>query len=215
MISCLDDRIHDVIIFEQSQYRRSTLDNPIAPVRGNRLALSAIYVGGRDKRRDEEWRYISSRRDWWGVKASWEHLLPISSRWFSFGYSLEGVYTNHPQFEDLHATSASMPHYAPTTHSKMIYMPEYHAARYAAAGVMPVFRVIDNLYLRAGFYAMYRQPMASVATWQYIADFSISYNSIVGPVSLTLTKYDISSPNNLYLTFNFGYLLFAPKGTFY
>ena len=37
----------------------------------------------------------------------------------------------------------------------------------------------------------------------------------IGPVSLSLTKYDLKSWPNMYLTFNFGYAIFAPSGHFY
>ena len=49
----------------------------------------------------------------------------------------------------------------------------------------------------------------------YIADASFVYHTPIGPVSLSLTKYDLRDRKNLYLIFSFGYALFAPKGTFY
>ena len=51
--------------------------------------------------------------------------------------------------------------------------------------------------------------------WHYIAEASLVYHSPIGPVSLALTKYDLKDWKNMYLTFNFGYAIFAPKGTFY
>lgn len=208
----------------RAQVRRSTLDNPLWPVRGNSISLSGIFVDGRDKmyadfdeagvRRTER---LVSHRSWLGARVSWSHYFEIPQcRWFSFGYGAEAVYTDHPRFNDLGATLVSLPQYAPTTHSQMIYMPEYHAARYVAASVMPTFRIIENLYVRAGFYAMFRdRGFADAARWQYMTDLSVVYRSFVGPVSLSLTKYGLRNDNNFYLTFNFGYLLFAPKGTFY
>ncbi len=208
-------------ISSRLQFRRSTLDNPISPVSGSRLDLSGIYVNGHDKWIDEFdyglIRHFSERREWLGAKISWQHYLPFSdTRWFSFGYSIEGVYTNHPLFEDLRATCVSLPQYAPTTHSQMMYMPDYHSSRYVAAGLIPTFRLWDNLYLRTAFYAMYRRAEAGVTDqWQYIADISIMYRTIVGPVSLSVAKYGLKNGNNLYMSINFGYPLFAPKGTFY
>lgn len=208
-------------ISSRLQFRRSTLDNPISPVSGSRLDLSGIYVNGHDKWIDEFdyglIRHFSERREWLGAKISWQHYLPFSdTRWFSFGYSIEGVYTNHPLFEDLRATCVSLPQYAPTTHSQMMYMPDYHSSRYVAAGLIPTFRLWDNLYLRTAFYAMYRRAEAGVTEqWQYIADISIMYRTIVGPVSLSVAKYGLKNGNNLYMSINFGYPLFAPKGTFY
>ena len=50
---------------------------------------------------------------------------------------------------------------------------------------------------------------------QYIVETSLVYHTPIGPVSLSLTKYDLRSRNNMYLTFNFGYAIFAPNGHFY
>ena len=203
------------------QFRRSTLDNPVSPISGNRIAVSGIYVNGHDKWIDEFdyglTREFSERREWLGAKVSWQHYLPFSAtRWFSFGYSLECVYTNHPRFDDLRVTNVSLPQYAPTSHSQMMYMPDYHSSRYIAAGLMPTFRLWDNFYLRTAFYAMFRRAEAGInEQWQYIADISFTYHTIAGPVSLSLAKYGIKNGNNLYLSINFGYPIFAPKGTYY
>ncbi len=203
------------------QFRRSTLDNPVSPVSGSRLDVSGIYVNGHDKWIDEFdyglIRHFSERREWMGAKISWQHYIPFTAtRWFSFGYSVEGVYTNHPQFEDLMATFVSLPQYAPITHSQMMYMPDYHSSRYVAAGLMPTFRLWEHLYLRTSFYAMYRRAeMGITDNLQYIADISVMYRTLVGPISLSVTKYGLKNGNNLYMSINFGYPLFAPKGTFY
>ena len=203
------------------QFRRSTLDNPVSPVSGTRLDVSGIYVNGHDKWIDEFdyglIRHFSERREWLGAKISWQHYIPFTaSRWFSFGYSVEGVYTNHPQFEDLMATFVSLPQYAPITHSQMMYMPDYHSTRYVAAGLMPTFRLWNHLYLRTSFYAMYRRAEMGINdNMQYIADLSVIYRTLICPVSLSVTKYGLKNGNNLYMSINFGYPLFAPKGTFY
>ena len=51
--------------------------------------------------------------------------------------------------------------------------------------------------------------------WHSIAEASLVYHTPIGPVSLSLTKYEVDTWKNMYLTFNFGYAIFAPKGTFY
>ena len=52
-------------------------------------------------------------------------------------------------------------------------------------------------------------------TLHYIAEASLIYHTTLGPVSLSLTKYELDSWRNMYLMFNFGYAIFAPRGTFY
>ncbi len=202
----------------------NTFDDALWPVRGRSLQVSGIYVNGIDKLRKQvtdggttTLRRFEERRKWLGAKLSWQHYLALARcRWFSLGYSAEGVYTNHPHFNDVEASLVSLPQYAPTTHSQMAYMPDYHASKYVAVGIMPTFTIVPDLLVRGGFYAMYRdRDFTTARQWQYIVDLSVVYRTMVGPVSLSLTKYGLHNRDNMYLSFNFGYLLFAPKGTFY
>ena len=115
----------------------------------------------------------------------------------------------------------SMPDYAPIPHARMVYMPDYRAKRFVAGGLMPTFDLMSNFFFRTGFYAMYREkrdfnPLGEPdRRLHYISEASLVYHTPIGPVSLALTKYDLKNWRNMYLTFNFGYAIFAPKGTFY
>lgn len=114
-----------------------------------------------------------------------------------------------------------MPEYAPVSHMRMIYMPDFRAPRFAAGGLMPTFDLTPNFFFRTSFYAMWRPTRdynpfgVTDRSWHYVAEASLVYHTPIGPVSLALTKYDLRDWKNMYLTFNFGYAIFAPKGTFY
>ncbi|MBR3826187.1 MAG: patatin-like phospholipase family protein [Alistipes sp.] len=201
---------------------RTSLNKPLFPTSGTHLMATGIYVYGRDERdsradiiNPEPEDRFSRIRQWWGIKAKWEQYFDVtSSGIFSWGYAVEGVYTNHPTFDSREATLLSSPHYAPLLHSRMIYMPEFRANRYLGVGLMPTLRIIDNLYARLSVYAMLRDKFAGEIV-HYMSDLSIIYHTPIGPVSLALTKYDFSSSKNLYLTFNFGYAIFGRKGLFF
>ena len=115
----------------------------------------------------------------------------------------------------------AMPEYAPVSHARMVFMPDYRSDRFVAGGIMPTFDLMPNFFFRTGFYAMFRRkrdfnPLDEPdKRWHYISEASLVYHSPIGPVSLSLTKYDLKDWKNMYLTFNFGYAIFAPKGTFY
>ena len=201
---------------------RMSLNKPLFPTRGSRLMASAIYVYGRDERDsrdgiiypnpDDRVRRI---RQWWGAKAQWEQYFDVTHNGlFSWGYAIEGVYTNHPVFDSPEATLLSSPQYAPLLHSRMIYMPEFRADRYLGVGVMPTVRIVNNLYARLSVYAMLRDRFND-EYMHYMSDLSLIYHTPIGPVSLALTKYNFSSAKNFYLTFNFGYAIFGRKGLFY
>lgn len=93
-------------------------------------------------------------------------------------------------------------------------MPEFRANYYIGVGIMPTVRIINNLYTRLSAYMMVRDKYNG-SNLHFMADFSVIYHTPIGPVSLSLTKYNFSSTNNLYLTFNFGYAIFGKKGLFY
>lgn len=213
---------HDAFRFVAGrlQFQHSTLDKIEYPTHGGRFTASVIGVHGRDKFENAELnaqkRWEHHRRSWVGAKLKWEHY-PANWKdwWFSVGYTLEGVYTSHPSFSNPYATILTSPRFAPTPHSRMLYMPEFYAKRYAAVGVMPTFRLVPNLYLRGGLYAMLRDPMWVDDYMHYITDLSFVYHTRIGPVSLSLTKYNLDTKNNLYVMFNFGYPIFGNRGVYY
>lgn len=219
---------HDRFRFVAGEMKidRSTLDKQTYATRGSRVQLSVIGVHGRDRYENEELNargeYASELRSWFGARFKWEHYPSNwSQSWFSMGYNIEAVYTNHPNFANNYSTTLSTPRYTPIAHSKMIYMPEFFAKRYAAVGAMPTFKLVDNLFLRVGVYAMLRDPITSKEHLKvkdymhYIGDFSFVYHTRIGPVSLSATKYNFTTRNNLYVTFNFGYPIFGNKGLYY
>lgn len=203
---------------------RNTLDKFLYPRRGSELYLSAIFVTGRDKYSPYNAEDFISREDrrWFGGRFTWNKFFDMPQcSWFSFGLNADAVYTNHPSFRTRTATLMSMPEYAPVSHARMVFMPDYRASRFVAGGVMPTFDLMPDFFFRTGFYAMFREkrdfnPLGGAdERWHYIAEASLVYHTPIGPVSLSLTKYDLKNWKNMYLTFNFGYAIFAPKGTFY
>lgn len=219
---------HDRFRFVAGQMKieRSTLDKMSYATQGTRLQLSVIGVHGRDRYENEELNalkeYAYEQRSWVGAKFQWEHYPSNwTQSWFSMGYNLEAVYTNHPRFANDYSTTLSSPRYTPIAHSKMIYMPEFFADRYAAVGAMPTFKLRDNFYLRVSAYAMLRDPIVvkdhmDVNDYMhYIGDLSLIYHTRIGPVSLSATKYNFTTRNNLYVMFNFGHPIFGNKGLYY
>ncbi|MBQ3204119.1 MAG: patatin-like phospholipase family protein [Alistipes sp.] len=197
-------------------FERSSLDRVIYPTSGARLQLSAIAITGRDRyEHTAEDTFSHATRSWVGAKARWEHYPKgWVAKWFTVGYQVEAVATTHPHFGNTMADVLTSPHFAPTPHSKMLFVPEFYAKRYLAAGVMPTINFGKNIHLRAGVYAML-SDLRVYDYMRYMADFSLIYNTRIGSVSLAFTKYNFDSWNNSYLSFNFGMPLFGDRSLFY
>lgn len=195
----------------------NTLDKALYPTKGTNLTLSAIGVWGRDKLAlYPSEKFISrTKRNWVGARFKWDQYWSVA-KWLSLGFNLDVVATNQPRFSSPTATEMARPCYQPIPHANMIYMSDFHAKRYIAGGAIPTFRFTDSFLFRLGFYAMYRDRETPTSRdMHYISEASLIYHTPIGPVSLSLTKYNLESWNNMYLTFNFGYAIFAPRGTFY
>ena len=222
-------RTRFVYIAPQLRFERNTFDRRQFPRRGSQLALYASYVYGSD-------RYLKNNlynglfaadtaadavaiseqrttRHWAALRFEWECYADIPAySWFSIGMQVEGAVTDHPQFSTAESTFLTAPQYAPTALSKIICMPEFHADKFIGAGIMPTFDLAPSLMLRASLYAMFRERFApDEHRMLYISDISLIYHTRFGPVSLSCSKYDFRSRNNLYLTANFGFTLFSRK----
>ena len=208
--------------------QRSTLDMFIYPRHGSDLNISALFVTGREKLDPMDMnRFVAHNdRNWVGARLKWEKYIDFSKKgWFSLGIKLDAVITNHPDFTHDRATLMSLPAFAPMPHASMVYMPTYRAKRFIGGGIMPTFDLTPKFFLRTGMYTMLRPrrvhavPLSEIANERdrlhYIADMSLVYRTPIGPVTISLTKYDFYSWNNMYCTLSFGYAMFAPKGTFY
>lgn len=202
------------------QMMHNTLDNELWPTNGLKLEGSAVWVGG--NLTNDLWLlgYTPVKRvtwnSWYGFKVSLSHYLNMPTcRWFSLGYSVEGVYTNRRAFEERETSLLSLPSYEPTRNSQFVHMPAYHAAQYIGVSLMPTFSPFNNFFIRTGYYCMFRNQSNGFDRFQHIVDFSVTYKTIAGPLTLNMTKYGFDSKNNLYLSVNFGYLLFTPKGMFF
>lgn len=206
---------------------RNTLDKFIYPTRGSDLHLSTIYINGRDRLRvaeDGDFQPGQGRR-WYGGRFQYEKIFNIpATDWFMLGFNVDAVYTNHPAFTTEGATLMTLPAYEPIPHARMIFMPDFSAKRFVAGGLNPTFSFTRNFFLRTGFYTMYRNrnnyTPNGLVTWKdrqlhFITEASLVYHTPIGPVNLSLIKYGLNTSKNMYLMFNFGYPIFAPKATFY
>ncbi len=227
--SLLYDRTRLSFTAAKAEYQRNTLNRLSYPSSGSKLEISVIGVLGKVENYNSNYSRSSAEaateQKWLGGRIKYDkYFTPTGDSWFSLGVNLDAVYTTLESFGNPTTSMLILPSYQPVAHSQMIYMPDFSAARYIGAGIVPIFDLGSNMLLRTGFYGMYR-PNYSVEgvnpgvigsdNIYYVAELSLVYNSSLGALSLSGIKYDVSSWKNCYITFGFGIPIFAPKGTFY
>ncbi len=208
------------------ELERKSTNYKLYPTRGVYQLISLIAINGRERfypgstGRIAGQSYERHDRFWFGARFVREHYMPIRRiRWFSWGYMVDCTVTSHPSFSNEYATNITAPAFTPTPHSKIIYMKEFRSDSYLGVGLIPTFYFMPNFYLKCSAYAFLPDNYSGreegiKQRLRYIFDASFVYQTLVGPVSLSLSQYD-ANRHNWFLTFNFGYAIFNKKGLFY
>ena len=101
-----------------------------------------------------------------------------------------------------------------------MYIKEFRSNSFIGLGIMPTFEFAPKFYLKNSAYAFLPGDNNKVKEnihkrVRYMFNSSLVYQTAFGPVSLTLSKYDVTNKNNWFLTFNFGFTIFNRNGLFY
>ena len=202
---------------------RNNLNYLMYPTRGLRQSISAIYVSGLEYYTPGTFAPTADRveenRYWFGARFTREQYFRIA-KWFSLGYLVDGVITTHPSFSNEYATNISSPAFQPTPHSRLVYLKDFRSKSFIGGGIIPTFEFGPRFYLKNSVYAFLPED-ANKSTadvrkrLHYIFNSSLVYQTHIGPISLTLSKYDATTSHNWFLTFNFGFMLFNGSGLFY
>ena len=208
-------------------YKRNTLNRIQYPEEGSNLYYKAQFIGGNesylhgsvspDKQDYKESHY------YFQIQARYVNYRRISSA-FRLGYFAECVLSSTPSFRNYISTIMNAPVFQPTPHSKTLFMENYRAHSYAAAGVIPVINFRESLHLRIGAYIF--QPYKSILededyraaysdkfyNTRFTANTALVYHTPFGPASLSLNYYE-NSGSRFYFLFKFGYILFNQKAT--
>lgn len=202
---------------------RNNLNYLMYPTRGLRQSISAIYVSGLEYYTPGTFAptvdRVEENRYWFGARFTREQYFRIA-KWFSLGYLVDGVITTHPSFSNEYATNISSPAFQPTPHSRLVYLKDFRSKSFIGGGIIPTFEFGPRFYLKNSVYAFLPED-ANKSTadvrkrLRYIFNSSLVYQTHIGPISLTLSKYDATTSHNWFLTFNFGFMLFNGSGLFY
>lgn len=164
---------------------------------------------------------VESGRHWYKAMVSRESYFLHAKR-YSLAYLAEVVMSNKPFFNTYKASILSAPTFNPLQDSKSLYLENFRANTYAAVGIKNVFNLHKNFDFRAEFFAF--QPYKGFKAGKlqsvqygkaftntyYAAMASFVYNSLAGPVSLSLNHYS-EEQKRFGLMFHIGFLIYNKR----
>jgi NTE family protein len=163
---------------------------------------------------------IEKTHNWLRLKASIEHY-PVSSKHINIGYTLESAITNKPLFSTYKSTLLSAPAFYPLQDSKSIFFEGFRANSYVAGGVKNSIYMRKNIDLRLEAYLFksikgYELIGLQDVMWhktsiaRYVASAGLVYQSPIGPISLSVNRYD-DEQKPIGLMFHAGFLLYNKR----
>ena len=143
---------------------------------------------------------------------------------FILGTQAEALYSNKKFFSNFSSTLLNAPGYYPTPHSKALYIPNFHSNKFLAGGLKAIYKFNPSFHFRLEGHVflpvkeeLRKSDFTSYSNPKFIENYYVQgmgalvYQTGAGPISLSLTYYEKEN-TNLYLTFNFGYILFNQRG---
>lgn len=210
-------------------FDKNTLNQVMYPYRGRKHYVSVSYVLGNEKNTPGNTGPTLSKsihdHKWLALRLYNQSYHRLDDNIWA-GILFDGVYTTKKAFNNYTATLLSAPYFAPFPQSKTLFLPNYRSESYVAMGVMPNILFTKNIYLRAEayvfmpFYEIIKTDLYYVKYGNlfnnrfYMGSLSMIYNTIVGPLSLSVNYYEKEN-TKLYFVANFGFVLFNRRSLEY
>jgi NTE family protein len=210
---------------------RNTLNYKQYGWRGKRQHLSLRYVYAEERyfpgnlsKYDILQHSVVDYHNWLAARLQSEWYIRLSP-WVSLGTYLDVLFSTKSESADYFSTMLTLPSFAPTPHSRTLFLPDYRANIFAGVGFIPIVTITDRLLLHFGGYwfqpyqslkegaggTYYSRPFAERA---FITTGAFVWHTPLGPLSISANYYS-KATNQWYVQLNFGYLLFDKKGLDY
>lgn len=158
---------------------------------------------------------------WLQLEGNIHTYIPLGNK-FVLGLRGKAVVSSKGLLSNYTSTLAQAPAFTPTPHSQTIFNPAFRSTQYLAAGVIPIWKILNNLQFRNEFYlfAPFRQiyegenyePYYGKAFTKYhfMGESSLVLNLSFASISLYANYYDYPA-RNWNFGINIGLLVFSPK----
>lgn len=206
------------------RYSSSSLDNINFPTLGHSIdACAAGITGTADENHGDRLLPPWHRHmQWLQLTATTRHYIS-PSRHFSLGLESEAVLSTRKLMQGYEASLVAAPSFAPTPSARNVYNPAFQANSYIAGGIIPVWKINQNLSTRLNLYGFL--PLRKITTtaegharyahhWcdspQFFGEADVCYSFPFGTLT-AYCNYASSPARNWNCGISFGLYVLAPR----
>ena len=192
--------------------------------KGQKLNLFANYILSTENYSAGNTSNINSiqgkKENWYKVGLEAEKYLN-ANKFYTFGISFNTIYSNQPTFGTSRSTMLNQASFNPLQDSRTLILGNFRGRKYIAMGIKNIFHLSGSFQLRLEGYSFYpfekldvnseSQPYYFTSTkLKFSGSTGLIYQSLIGPISLSLNYYDQQNHQWGGLL-HIGYLLFNKK----
>jgi NTE family protein len=204
------------------RFEQNNLNNKQFATSGFRKYLIGQFIEGVESYRYPDSVGNISKSDkslaYFQISGGFEKYKPMDDQ-FIIGAKGEFVYNNKRLLDNYTASIIQAPAFAPTPHSQASFNEAYRSNQFLALGILPIWTLWPNLYLRNEFYGFFPwsalrrtsdQEALVSHSWsniQYLAESSLVYSLPFTSISIFVNNYSYPK-GNWNFGVNIGFLLF-------
>jgi len=206
-------------------FEYNSLNRKQFPSKGIYARLCVRYISGNEETipgsTSTDTTNIFQYHDWVQFRMYYNNYF-LSMGKFNMGFHLSLTWSNQPSFSNFTATALAAPAFQPIPESQTLFLPQFRAHKYGAAGLMVIYTILKNFDVRAEGYLFqpYREIKQSEdkeATYgeifsdrSYIFSGTLVYHAAFGPISMCFNYYD-PKEDPFSFSLNIGYYIFNKR----
>lgn len=208
-----------------ARFEHNNLNDKQFPTSGKRYYFISQAITGIESFRYADSSGLTAKRDvpikYLQISAGLESYNIFSNR-FIMGYKTDLMFNTKRLLDNYSASVIQAPAFTPTLHSKSSFNEAYRSNKYLAIGLIPIWKIRQNIFLRSELYGFFPLEMlkqssdksfAYSRSWsnlQYIAESSLVYQLPFTSLSLFINNYSYPK-GNWNFGVNIGFLLFGRR----
>ncbi|HNW52019.1 MAG TPA: patatin-like phospholipase family protein [Prolixibacteraceae bacterium] len=197
------------------------------PTEGVRKMLQIKYINGTESFTPGTTAPISEKstikQNYFQIEALYDQYFPIRKH-ITLGAYAEGLFNNRKLSGNYTGSIIEAPAFQPTPNSKSLFIENFHANQYFAAGGKFIYKYNDNLHFRTevfGFLPIQSFVVGEKNTVSYNEKIftkaylmgvgALVYQTPIGPLSAEVDYYN-KEGQKWFFSVNLGYMLFNKRG---